>query len=195
VASLRPTGILLAAGASRRFGGDKLRVPLPDGTPIGVAALRAMRSALPTVIAVVRPHDAALTALFAEHGARVVHCANADDGMGASLACGVDASADAPGWVVGLADMPWVAPDTIRAVAEAIAAGASIAAPVHRGERGHPVGFAASHRAALQALRGDEGARAIVAGAGATLVRIDVDDAGVVRDVDAPGDLAQTPSA
>ena len=184
-----PTGILLAAGAARRFGGDKLLTPLPDGTPIGVAALRAMRAALPTVIAVVRPHDDALASLFAGHGAHVVHCERADEGMGASLACGVDASADANGWVVALADMPWVAAGTIRAVADAIAAGASLAAPVHGGERGHPVGFAASHRAALQALGGDEGARAILANAGAALVRVHVDDAGVLRDVDAPGDL------
>src|SRR6187397_321405 len=131
-----------------------------------------MRAALPTVIAVVRPHDDALASLFAGHGAHVVRCERADEGMGASLACGVDASADANGWVVAIAD--------------AIAAGASLAAPVHGGERGHPVGFAASHRAALQALGGDEGARTILANAGAALVRVHVDDAGVLRDVDAP---------
>jgi molybdenum cofactor cytidylyltransferase len=111
--------------------------------------------------------------------------------MGASLACGVAASADANGWVVALADMPWIAARTIRAVGDAIVAGASLAAPVCRGERGHPVGFAASHRAALMALEGDEGARAILANAGTALVRIDVDDAGVLRDVDAPGDLTR----
>ena len=186
-----PTGILLAAGAARRFGGDKLLAVLPAGEAIGVAALHALRAVLPTVIAVVRPGDDALAALFAGHGARVVHCERADEGMGASLACGVDASADASGWVVALADMPWIATATIRAVADAIASGASLAAPVYRGERGHPVGFAASHRAALSALEGDEGARAILAHAGAALVRIHVDDAGVLRDVDAPGDLAR----
>ena len=186
-----PTGVLLAAGAARRFGGDKLLAPLPDGTPVGLAALRAMRAALPTVIAVVRPGDDALSALFSGHGVRVVHCERADEGMGASLACGVAASADANGWVVALADMPWIATRTIRAVGEAIVAGASLAAPVCRGERGHPVGFAASHRAALMALEGDEGARAILAHAGTALVRIDVDDAGVLRDVDAPGDLTR----
>jgi len=135
--------------------------------------------------------DDALSALFSVHGVRIVHCERADEGMGASLACGVAASADANGWVVALADMPWIATRTIRAVGEAIVAGASLAAPVCRGERGHPVGFAASHRAALMALEGDEGARAILAHAGTALVRIDVDDAGVLRDVDAPGDLTR----
>ena len=186
-----PTGILLAAGASRRFGGDKLLAPLAAGESVGVATCRAMHSALGRVVAVVRPGDDALASLLAAAGATIVHCARAEEGMGASLACGVAATADAQGWIVGLADMPWIAPATIRSVAEAIASGASIAAPVHRGQRGHPVGFSAAHRDALMALSGDEGARAIVAAAGVELVRVDVDDAGVLRDVDAPADLAR----
>ena len=184
------TGILLAAGAARRFGGDKLLVPLADGTPVGVASCRALGAALGRVFAVVRPGDDALAARLAESGAHLVHCPRADEGMGASLACGIAATADAGGWVVALADMPWIAHATIRAVAEAIAKGASIAAPYYRGERGHPVGFATGHREALLALCGDEGARALLAHAGPALVRIDVDDPGVLRDVDVPRDLA-----
>ena len=185
-----PTGILLAAGASRRFGSAKLAVPFADGTPLGVASCRALRAALGRVFAVVRPEDDTLAALLADGGVHIVRCARAEDGMGASLACGVAASADADGWIVALADMPWIAPATVRAVADAIAAGASLAAPFHHGERGHPVGFAPGHREALMALTGDEGARALVAHAGAALVRIDVDDPGVLRDVDLPLDLA-----
>lgn len=184
-----PTGILLAAGAARRFGGDKLLVPLADGTPIGVASCRALGATLGRVFAVVRPGDDALAALLAESGAHVVHCPRADEGMGVSLACGVAASADAGGWIVALADMPWISHATIGAVAEAIASGASLAAPFYRGERGHPVGFAAGHREALLALSGDEGARGLLAHAGPALVRIDVDDPGVLRDVDVPRDL------
>ena len=184
-----PTGILLAAGVGRRFGGGKLSAILEDGTPVGVSACRAMHAGLGRVVAVVRPGDDPLASALASAGAVIVHCARADEGMGASLACGVAATADAEGWVVGLADMPWIAPATIRSVAEAIAAGASIAAPVHRGRRGHPVGFSAAHRDALMTLSGDEGARTLVAAAGVDLVRVDVDDQGVLRDVDTPGDL------
>ncbi|MEO8485436.1 MAG: nucleotidyltransferase family protein [Betaproteobacteria bacterium] len=189
--SAPPTGILLAAGASRRFGGDKLLVPLADGTPMAAASCRVLRASLGDVVAVVRTGDDALATLLAHEGARVVHCARAREGMGASLACGVEASADARGWIVGLADMPWIAPASIRAVADAIAAGASLAAPTCRGVRGHPVGFAATHRDALRALGGDEGARALLADAGPALRLIAVDDPGVLRDVDRPADLAR----
>ena len=126
----------------------------------------------------------------------VGRCANARDGMGASLACGVEAASDAKGWVVALADMPWIAPETIARVAAAIKAGATVAAPFMRGERGHPVGFARSCYAELAALSGDAGAKAIVAAHRESLMRIDVDDAGTTRDVDSPTDLTgATPPA
>jgi molybdenum cofactor cytidylyltransferase len=109
--------------------------------------------------------------------------------MGASLAAGIAATDGADGYVVALADMPWVAPATIRAVVEALRGGASIAAPRCRGKRGHPVGFGAAHRDELAALAGDVGARAIVDAHGDALRLVDVDDAGTLADVDVPGDL------
>jgi len=214
---LNIVGILLAAGKGERFGGNKLLAQLgselgsdstflPDenagaGTgskfesdpnsadSVGVAACRHLLAAVPTVVAVVRPDDTALAAALAAVGARVVRCARAGDGMGASLACGAQASNEADGWVVALADMPWIRPETIAHVAAAIAGGAVIAAPFHRGARGHPVGFGRTCGAALAALTADEGAKAIVAAHREALVRIDVDDPGILRDVDAQGDL------
>ncbi|MEP7180568.1 MAG: nucleotidyltransferase family protein [Betaproteobacteria bacterium] len=187
-------GLLLAAGRGERFGGAKLLAPLPAsgadaGVPVGVAACRALVAAIADVVAVVRPGDIAIAALFAAAGARVVECARADDGMGASLACGVNATRDADGWIVALADMPWIAPATLAAVRSALEAGATVVAPFHRGERGHPVGFGRACGAELAALTGDEGAKSVVAARRAVLVRIDVDDAGILHDVDTPVDL------
>ena len=187
---MRIVGILLAAGRGTRFGGDKLAAALPHashgvpaGTPLGVAAAMHLVGAIAETVAIVRRGDE-LTGALRRAGACIVECANADEGMGASLACGVAATRDADGWVVALADMPWIAPATIRAVANAIRDGADIAAPVHRGERGHPVAFAARHGDDLCALTGDAGARSLLALHAATVTLLDVDDAGVVRDVD-----------
>jgi molybdenum cofactor cytidylyltransferase len=184
-------GVLLAAGRGERFGGGKLVASLPGtGIALGVAALRNLRAALPAVVAVVRPEDDVLASALAAEGARVVRAERAAEGMGASLAAGVDAAGAADGYVVALADMPWIAPPTIARIARALEQGATIAAPRHAGKRGHPVGFAASLRAELLALGGDEGAKRVLAAHRAALQLIDVDDPGVLRDVDRPDDLA-----
>jgi molybdenum cofactor cytidylyltransferase len=192
-----PVGILLAAGRGARFGGAKLLAPIPGashgvaaGTPVGSASALHLHAALGDVIAVVRPGDTLLHDALAATGARVIVCARADEGMGASLACGVAAAPADAGYIVALADMPWIVPATIARVAQALRDGASIAVPVHRGERGHPVGFAAWHRSALLALSGDQGARSVVEMDAAAVMAIEVDDPGVVRDVDRPADLA-----
>ena len=100
------------------------------------------------------------------------------------------AGGDTDGWVVALADMPCIGVPTLRRVAEAIAGGAALAAPVHAGRRGHPVGFAARWKDALLALEGDEGARAILRQHAALLQTLQTDDPGVLQDVDTPADLA-----
>jgi molybdenum cofactor cytidylyltransferase len=176
-------GVLLAAGRGERFGSHKLLARLPDGTAIGVAAGRNLIDALPNCVAVLRPGDEILASLLAAEGLRIVVNPNADGGMGTSLACGV-AAAEANGWIIALADMPAIRPATIQAVAEAIAAGAELAAPVFHGERGHPTGFARRFRAALTALDGDRGGRDILAQYSKELRLIEVEDPGVLVDID-----------
>ena len=189
-------GILLAGGRGVRFGGDKLLSPLPAashgvsaGTPVGAASCRHLLAAISEVVVVVRPGDSLLRDAFRATGAKVIDCPRADDGMGASLACGVAAAADADGWIVALADMPWIAPISIMAVGDALEAGAEMAAPVYRGERGHPVGFAGNYGPMLAALTGDAGARSVVSARQWALRLIEVDDPGVLRDVDTLDDL------
>jgi molybdenum cofactor cytidylyltransferase len=185
------TGLLLAAGRGSRFDPtgqhNKLLAPLPDGTPVARAAAHRLLMSVPRVVAVVRPGAEALAHVLNDAGCDVVFSIDAERGMGASLAAGVHASADSEGWIVALADMPWVAPETIEAVARRLDQGASIVVPVYRGRRGHPVGFGALHGPALAALGGDVGARALLASP--DLTTIEVDDAGVLADIDTPGDL------
>jgi molybdenum cofactor cytidylyltransferase len=180
-------GLLLAAGSATRFGGDKLLAPLADGTAVGVATARKLLGLVDEVVAVVRPGDQRLAAALAREGARVTACPFAADGMGASLAWGVRASPLARAWLIVLADMPWIRPESVASVALAIRGGSAIAAPRWRGTRGHPVGFTASLFSELSALSGDEGAKALFARH--TVQTIEVDDPGVLRDVDTPEDL------
>lgn len=184
----RIAGVLLAAGSGARFGGHKLLAPWRDGAAVAVAAARHLIDALPDCVAVLRPGDEILASLLAAEGLRIVVNPNADDGMGTSLACGV-AAAEADGWVIALADMPAIRRATIQAVAEALAAGAPLAAPAYHGQRGHPIGFARRFRAALAALDGDRGGRDILAQHADELRLIEVDDPGVLVDIDSAADI------
>ncbi len=184
------TGILLAAGSGSRFGGGKLLHPLRDGTPIGVASLRSLTSALPEVLAVVRQGDEALRALLAAEGIAVVLCVDAHMGMSRSLACGVRASMDASGWVFALGDMPFVAPATTATIASKLEAAGGIVVPAIRGQRGNPVGFAARFREDLLDVRGDEGARSVVRRHPSAITVVDCDDPGILQDVDRLEDLS-----
>jgi molybdenum cofactor cytidylyltransferase len=183
------TALLLAAGRSARFGSDKLMHPLRDGTPIALASALALRDAVPNMLAVLRPSNTRLLELFSLHGIPVVLAPRAAEGMGASLAAGVAATADSAGWLVALADMPRVQAASIAAVIAALQNGAAIAAPTWQGERGHPVGFSARFGARLQALQGDAGARDLLREHADELVQVACDDPGILFDIDRPDDL------
>lgn len=190
---MNAVGILLAAGRGRRFDPlghqNKLLQPLGTGDSVVAASARHLLSVLSRVIAVVPPQDGGVAAALRAAGCEVVLCADADSGMAASLVQGITHSLPrADAWLVALGDMPYVAPSTLRALLAALADGAGIAAPVFAGRRGNPVAFAAHHLPALLALRGEHGARAILKSA--PVVEVAVDDPGILRDIDTPGDLA-----
>lgn len=112
-------------------------------------------------------------------------------GMGDSIAAAVRATRSAAGWLILPGDLPLVRPDTLRAVAAALA-GHSVVLPHYQGRRGHPVGFAASCRDALLLLEGAEGAAGIVRAQAAVspAARLELDDPGMVTDIDTLQDLA-----
>ena len=182
-------GVLLAGGYSRRFGVDKLVQPLPDGTAIAVAAARTLLAVCPRSISVLRPEQTVLRRLLIDVGVAVRVDAAPARGLGDSLACAVQQTPRAAGWLVALADMPFLDARTLRSVLEALENGAEIAAPRYRGRRGHPVGFSRRWFAELAGLQGDRGAGQFIEALQPSIVLIEVDDAGVHRDVDTPGDL------
>ena len=178
-------GILLAAGRGSRFGaGNKLLHPLPDGTPMALAAARNLIAALPDSLAVVNGESRELATLLEQAGLRVSVCPHAAEGMGASLAWGVAQSETADGWLIALADMPWIARATIQTVAGAVTGARMIAAPIYQGRRGHPVAFARDYGPELRRLTGDAGARLLLEAHAEDVTLLPSEDAGVLRDID-----------
>lgn len=166
-----PTVIILAAGRSARFraasgGQDKLHAPLGERSVREHTIAAVQASGLPW------------------HVVEPAHTAHIDQpGMGDSIATGVRACAQAAGWLILPADLPLVQPATLRAVAQALTSH-TVVQPVYQGQRGHPVGFAATCGPALMALTGDQGARAVVQAN--TSYALAVEDAGCIHDVDTP---------
>jgi molybdenum cofactor cytidylyltransferase len=187
-------GILLAAGFSRRFGAaDKLLQPLPDGRLIAIASAEKLIEAIPTCVAVVRAENKVLADMLIRRGFKLIFCDETKQEMADSLATAIRfsagfAEADS-GFVIALADMPYIQTATIRAVAERLAQGESIVIPTYQGQRGHPVGFAGKFRQELQSLQGDEGARSIVKRYANEVALLACEDAGILADIDIPSDI------
>ena len=186
-------GILLAAGKGERFGGglgkSKLLSASPDGLPIALAAARNLQPACDRLIVVLRPCDTALADLFTAKGFALVVCHDADAGMGHSLAAGVRASPEAGAWIVALADMPYIQSTSHHAVAARLRAGDSLVATKFEGRRGHPVGFSGRWFDQLSVLTGDQGGKAILEQNSGELNSVEIQDPGVLRDIDRPEDL------
>jgi molybdenum cofactor cytidylyltransferase len=169
----QPVVLVLASGRGERFmasggSGSKLHALL-GGKPVLERTLDAVRaSGLPWHV-----EDAG------------------HEGMGDSIAAAVRATRDAPGWLVLPGDLPLVRPETLRAVAAALSDHAVVLAH-YRGQRGHPVAFAASCRDALLLLHGAQGATLVVRAQALVnpIAQLELDDPGIVTDIDTVQDLA-----
>jgi CTP:molybdopterin cytidylyltransferase MocA len=175
--------LVLAAGCSRRFGGDK-RKYLLDGRPLLRHTLESVVDAGLACRVCIRPEDGDIPLRMDVPQVSYLACANAAVGMGATLAEGVGACADWDGLLVVLGDMAWVRPDTLALIFGALTPGA-IVRPVYDSRPGQPVAFAADFFPELRALTGDRGGRDILRRNPHAVVSLAVDDAGIHRDLDA----------
>ena len=185
----RPTIVVPAAGRGSRFGGPqhKLEQPLAGGTVLGATLRHAIQSQLPVIVVTTAALAPLVGLQVAARDIVVLSAGEAARGMGYTIAAGVAERSGAPGWLVLPGDMPLVRPGTLLAVATALEQHPVVFAQ-YKGRRGHPVGFAAELYSELILLDNDDGARRVVARYPAH--GLEVDDPGVLMDVDTPADLA-----
>ena len=185
-----PAVVVLAAGAGSRYHGTRHKLSEQLG---GDSVLvRTLHNAIASEMSVVLVISEALIdearGLVAPRDMVVVDVRSQTGwGMGDSIAAGVSIHASASGWLMLPADMPLVRPSSLRAVAEALDQ-QPIAFAQHHGRRGHPVGFAAELFSELVMLKGDEGARRLLARY--PTAAVELDDPGVLFDIDTVDDLA-----
>jgi molybdenum cofactor cytidylyltransferase len=191
--ALGPALIVLAAGKGSRFSGaeHKLAQPLGPSTVLGSTLRHAIETHLPVVVVTTEPlADLARRSVAARDVVVLPEVGSAGSsatlGMGHSIAAGVSARPDARGWLILPGDMPLVRPASMLAVARQLEHHPVVYAQ-HKGRRGHPVAFSAELYSELVTLTGDEGARRLIARYPA--IGVELDDAGVLVDVDTQADL------
>lgn len=181
--------LILAAGASRRFGAPKLLATL-DGVPVIRRTVEAVVVAgFGDVVVATGEQHAGIVEALAGLDCRIVKTPDWEEGIAASIRTGSAAlSGVEQGVFVFLGDMPLV-PDAVCETLAALSKASGYAArPRVAGKPGHPVCFVRAAMADLAQLQGDDGA--------ATLLRqrsvayLDTDDGGALLDIDSPDDLA-----
>jgi len=187
-------GVLLAAGTSSRYGASNKLLATLDGDPLVRHAARSLcRSDLEGVTVVVGHEADRVRNALAELPLQVRENPDYEAGQSSSVRAGVRAAADAgaEAALIALGDMPHVSPATVDALIDCYEWGAGTAlAAAYRGTRGNPVLFDGRFFDALTDVSGDVGGRDILLSS-PDAVLVDVDDPGVVRDVDTPADLTE----
>jgi len=185
--------IVLAAGSGTRFDPSgtrhKLLERLPDGRPIIRATCETMLAVLDSLTVVCHHRTDEIKEALSGLDVRILHCEDAPLGMGASIRCGIRSRPSAKGWLIMLGDLPYVQAETVSRVRGALNNGALIARPFFKGTPGHPVGFGSALTSTLSNCDPDVGLKRVIAQHKQQVLRIDVDDAGCMRDVDRPADI------
>jgi molybdenum cofactor cytidylyltransferase len=183
---VRLISVVLAAGAARRFGGDKLSARF-RGEPLLAHAIRAARAApVERVIVVGSP----ALAVGAWDGAPPVTALRiASEALSTSLKAGIAAAGEADGAFVFLGDMPLVPHDLAARLAE-VCGDCFAALPRKDGRNGHPVLLSRRAFPAIAGLSGDEGAGKLLK-ARDDIAFVDCPDEGIHADVDRAEDLAR----
>jgi CTP:molybdopterin cytidylyltransferase MocA len=180
--------IVPAAGKAERFGGGKLTADV-GGEPLLNRTLRALLDGGVGHIIVVLAPNASLPTVTLLNDERVVRVVNPDPsrGMFSSIQIGL-MSAEGDPILVLPADMPFVQAATVRAVAAEARRTDGIVSPSHQGRHGHPVAFPLRLKNAVLQADPASTLNDALKRAGQS-VDVNVDDRGVRRDVDRPGDL------
>jgi molybdenum cofactor cytidylyltransferase len=190
--------IILAAGSSRRFGDDKRRSTLPSGQILLEESIRKTASVIDEVMVVLRFGDKD----FAKELEQRIdsddikyYCApDSAKGMGHSLANSITKVKDWDAALVFLGDMPFVQAETVESLLAEYEFRkkdrSPIVIPVRHGKRGHPVLFANKYFDEISAIEGDNGAKNVIDAHPNQVFKVEVEDLGVIRDIDTPEDLA-----
>ncbi len=188
-----PTAILLAAGRSLRMGAqNKLLMPYGESCMVRLLAERLLQSKAAEVI-VVLGHEAEPVRAALE-GLQVHFAFNKQyhDGMTSSIQAGVRAArADAAGYLICPADMPFLTTEDYNHILKSLSGKREILVPTYRGQRGNPVFFSRHFKQKILAHTEPEGCKGIVKAHIADVSLLPFPNKHILNDIDKPEDLAK----
>ena len=187
------TALIPAAGRSSRMGTCKPLLPLGAETMLERVIGIARQAGIGTVLAVLG-HDAdLLLPVLARHNVRGVINPDYEQGMFSSLRVGIrHLDRNCPAFFLMPADMPLIRPDTLRRLLTAYRAGAPdilVCRPRYGNRRGHPPLISTALVSDLLVHDGAGGLRTLLARFESATRNVDVEDPGILIDLDTPVDL------
>ena len=185
--SPRIAAVVLAAGRSRRMSGPNKLLMRVDGLPLVRRTVEAALGAGLDPIAVVTGHmDDAVRSALDGLDVETVHNPDYADGLSTSLRAGLGAVDGADAALVVLGDMPGVDDDLLRRLAAAYdpGNGRRIVVPTHKHKRGNPILWDGAFFPAMRALKGDVGAKALMADNPEAVVEVEVETDAPLLDLD-----------
>jgi molybdenum cofactor cytidylyltransferase len=182
--------LVLAAGTSKRMGKPKLTLRLNGESMLDRVLDTLHRSKVDRVVVVLGADRDEVTRKVKFHGEKVLYNSRYKGGMSGSLKLGLKSiQQDADAAMVVLGDQPFVSTATIDKLVDAYKASrALVVAPLYRGFRGNPILFDKSLFPQIMTISGDRGAKMVVEAHRDKLVEVEVEDKGVVFDIDTPSD-------
>ena len=183
------SAVILAAGEAVRFGQCKQLMPLGGKTLLEHVLDSVGGSQVDDVVVVLGANADEIRRRIDFGSARVVINPDYANGMSTSIQAGLRA-VDAEAAMIVLADQPFVTSQTLNLlIDEYRRTRPGVVIPTYNGFRGNPVIADRSLFAEMMNLRGDVGCRAIFGDHAESIVKVAVDDRGVVTDIDTREDL------
>lgn len=184
------TGLVLAAGKGTRFDPtgqqNKLLTTLAHGGSVLHSSCAALRPHVDELVVVLRAPCVRIEAELNALQPRYVYCPQADQGLGYSLACGIQQTKPQQLWLVALGDLPFIQPATYQAVLAAHASYGGIVRPSYQQQIGHPVLFPVALAHELAQVHHADGPKLLFKKYAAQNRLIEVEDPGVCADIDYP---------
>ncbi|MGQ9463132.1 MAG: nucleotidyltransferase family protein [Candidatus Fervidibacter sp.] len=179
--------IVPAAGQGSRMGGGKLLLPVGDATVVERTVQSLLEVPIADLVVVIGTYGLAVKHQIQKLPVRLVVNPVSSSEMLDSIKCGLKVidSKGIDAFLVLPADMPLVLPKTVRQLVSALLdSDKSIAVPMFKGRRGHPVVFRSELYEQVLNFRSPQGIRPLVHGGTFQILQVEVDDEGVIADLD-----------